>query len=119
MSSSDPVQFYEDNQSTIKIVSNPKDSSRIKHIDVKYFFVRELVKKGCIKIEYVSSTEQLADTFTKSLPAGLGLTDCSDWAGVLRVQSLRTPLALPLLFIILSTVDLQPTGGRRKNGPGF
>ncbi|KXJ78806.1 hypothetical protein RP20_CCG003504 [Aedes albopictus] len=32
-SSKEPVRFYEDNQSTIKIVSNPKDSGRLKHID--------------------------------------------------------------------------------------
>ncbi|XP_055590356.1 uncharacterized protein LOC129742481 [Uranotaenia lowii] len=81
----EPVPFHEDNQSTIKIVSNPKDTGRLKHIDVKHFFVRDLVESGCIKVDYVPSAEQQADILTKSLPAptfrrlraSLGLADCS------------------------------------------
>ncbi|KXJ83029.1 hypothetical protein RP20_CCG009471 [Aedes albopictus] len=68
-SSKEPVRFYEDNQSTIKIVSNPKDSGRLKHIDVKHFYVRELLEGGCIQIDYIPSKMQQADIFTKSLPA--------------------------------------------------
>lgn len=84
-SSDEPVRFYEDNQSTIKIVSNPKDSGRLKHVDVKHFYVRELVEKGCIKIDYIPTNKQQADILTKSLPApafrnlraSLGVDDCS------------------------------------------
>lgn len=84
-SSNEPIPFFEDNQSTIKIVSSPKESGRLKHIDVKHFYVRELVEKGCIKIDYVPSKMQQADILTKSLPApafrdlraSLGVGDCS------------------------------------------
>ncbi|XP_062539157.1 uncharacterized protein LOC134207457 [Armigeres subalbatus] len=64
--SNNPVLFWEDNQSTMKIVSNPKDTGRLKHIDVKYFFVRDLVQNGKIKIEYVPSAEQQADMLTNN-----------------------------------------------------
>lgn len=84
-SSDNPVLFREDNQSTMKIVSNPKDTGRLKHIDVKYFYVRDLVQNGSIKIEYVPSAEQQADMLTKGLPApaflklrsSIGVLDCS------------------------------------------
>lgn len=80
----EPVLFYEDNQSTIKIVSNPKDSGRLKHIDVKYFYVRELIEDKSIKVNYLPSTQQQADILTKSLPApafkklrtSIGVEDC-------------------------------------------
>lgn len=78
-----PVVFHEDNQSTIKIITNQKDSVRMKHVDVKYFFVRDLVEKGTIKLEYVPTVEQEANILTKGLPApaftrlrtSLGLSD--------------------------------------------
>lgn len=80
-----PVPFYEDNQSTMKIVGNPKDTGRLKHIDVKYFYVRELIEAGRIKVYYVPSAEQQADMLTKGLPAPafhklrscIGILDCS------------------------------------------
>ncbi|XP_053698976.1 uncharacterized protein LOC128745943 [Sabethes cyaneus] len=85
LSSNGPVPYHEDNQSTIKIVSNSKDPGRLKHIDVKYFYVRELVERGFIEIDYVPSEKQQADILTKGLPAptfrklraSLGLADCS------------------------------------------
>lgn len=58
-----------DNQSAIKLINNPAYHKRTKHIDVKYNFIREKVELGIIKIQYVSSKNQLADILTKALPA--------------------------------------------------
>lgn len=41
-----PIPYYEDNQSTIRIVQEPRDRSRLKHIDIKDCFVRSLVEQG-------------------------------------------------------------------------
>lgn len=83
--SNDAIPIHEDNQSTIRIASNPKYSARLKHMDVKHFFVRELIASGCIAVDYVPSAEQQADMLTKGLPAPafrklrscVGITDCS------------------------------------------
>lgn len=62
-----PYTMYEDNQSTIKLLSNFENNRRCKHIDIKFHFVLDIISKGLVKIEYVCSNEQLGDIFTKPL----------------------------------------------------
>jgi hypothetical protein len=63
-----PMTINEDNQATIAIVNgDTKSSERTKHIGVKYFFVREEIQDGKIKVKYIETTEQSADIFTKAL----------------------------------------------------
>lgn len=63
-----PVNIYEDNQSCIKM-SNTLETKRTKHIDVKHHFIRECIGENKIQLFYISTTEQIADIFTKSLSA--------------------------------------------------
>ena len=42
--------------------------SKTKHIPIKYHFLREQVLEHKVKLEYVSSKEQVTDIFTKPLP---------------------------------------------------
>jgi hypothetical protein len=63
-----PIQIHEDNQSCIKIARNPALHAHSKHIDVKYFFVKELTESQVFNIEYCNTTNQVADIFTKALP---------------------------------------------------
>ena len=42
--------------------------AKTKHIAIKYHYVRELVEDKQVKMEYVSSKEQISDIFTKALP---------------------------------------------------
>lgn len=65
-----PVTYFEDNQSCIKVVEEPKDSRRLKHVDIKFNFIRELVQEGYIKLSYIPTEKQLADVMTKGLSAG-------------------------------------------------
>lgn len=58
--------IYEDNLSTIKAFHNA-DQKRLKHIDVKYHFVKHKLETGDFIIKYVPTHEQLADVFTKPL----------------------------------------------------
>lgn len=62
-----PTVIYEDNQSCIHLASNEKRNSRLKHIDVKYNFVKDIVSKKLIVLQYKRSNEQLADIMTKRL----------------------------------------------------
>ncbi|KAG8640637.1 hypothetical protein MANES_13G070650v8 [Manihot esculenta] len=56
-----------DNSSAIKLSKNPVLHGRSKHIDVKYYFLRDLCNEGKIELKYCPGEEQLADIFTKSL----------------------------------------------------
>eukprot|EP00253_Pinus_taeda_P027439 PITA_27439 len=65
-----PSVIYCDNQSCIKLAENPVFHYRSKHIGIKYHFIRDYVKKGAVKLEYISTNEQVADILTKALPRG-------------------------------------------------
>ena len=46
---------------------HPEFHARMKHIDIAYHFLRDLVESGTLNITYVPSRENLADLFTKGL----------------------------------------------------
>jgi hypothetical protein len=56
-----------DNESAIRMVDNPVEHSRTKHIAIRYHFLRDHQQRVDIEIAYVSTKEQLADIFTKPL----------------------------------------------------
>lgn len=62
-----PILIYEDNNSCRTIATNPINTKRTKHIDIKYHFSREQVENNNIILKYIPTGEQLADAFTKSL----------------------------------------------------
>ena len=42
-----------------------------RHIDIRYFFVKDRVDKGEVKVEYCPTLQTLADFFTKTLQDAL------------------------------------------------
>ena len=40
---------------------------RTKHIEIRHYFIRDLIQKGDIALEFISIDFQLADIFTKPL----------------------------------------------------
>ena len=64
----DATIIYCDNQSTIAMTKNPVYHNITRHIETRHHFIRELVAKGDIKMEYCSIDDQVADLFTKPLP---------------------------------------------------
>lgn len=61
-----PVNVFEDNQSCIKMAST-LETKRTKHIDVRHHFLKDLVNKKKINLNYIPSNEQIADMCTKAL----------------------------------------------------
>ena len=38
-----------------------------KHIEIRYFYIQDMIQKGAIKLKYVSTNEQVVDVLTKPL----------------------------------------------------
>ena len=62
-----PVLIKEDNQSAIAISKNPQYHGRVKHIDIKYHFIREQVCNRNVELEYCPTSAMIADMLTKGL----------------------------------------------------
>jgi hypothetical protein len=63
---------YEDNQSAIKLAENGRsNSSRTRHIAIRYFFISDRMKAGEIKVEYLNTADMIADILTKPLQGAL------------------------------------------------
>nr|GEV77430.1 ribonuclease H [Tanacetum cinerariifolium] len=63
------IPIYCDSKSGIAISCNPVQHLRTKHIAVRYHFIKEHMEKGSIELYFVKTDYQLADLFTKALPA--------------------------------------------------
>ena len=63
----DPLPLHCDNTSAIGMSKNPVLHSKTKHIPIKYHFLMEKVKNRVVQLNFIPSTEQIADIFTKPL----------------------------------------------------
>ena len=95
---------FEDNQGCIDLIHSPKINPRTRHISIKYHHFREHVRAGHLRIQWISTKDQLADIFTKSLPGPaftylrkllLGWDTVSQFS--LRTQ--REQMTFPLQYI--------------------
>ena len=63
-----PVTVNQDNTSTMSLIDNGKPSSdRSRHINIRYFWIKDRIGAGEVKIVHLNTTEMLADILTKPL----------------------------------------------------
>ena len=65
--SQDTMVVYCYNSSAIDISKNPVQHSKTKHIEIRYHFIRDLVERKIVCLEYIPTERQNADIFTKPL----------------------------------------------------
>ena len=65
--SQDTMVVYCDNSRAINISKNPAQHSKTKHIEIRYHFIRDLVERKIVALEYIPTERQNADIFTKPL----------------------------------------------------
>ena len=64
--------LHQENQSTMKIITNGKRSSgqKTKHKDNRYFWIKDRIRSKNITVQYCPTGKMLADFFTKPLHQG-------------------------------------------------
>jgi hypothetical protein len=59
--------IYCDNQSCIRLSEQLVFHERSKHVEIKYYFIRDKVQGGEVKLEYIPTDEQTTNILTKPL----------------------------------------------------
>ena len=80
------VMIHEDNQSAIAIAKNPQFHGRVKHINIKYHFIREQVNNDNIVLKYCQTSEMIADMLTKAL-GRIKFEKLREMAGVMPLKT--------------------------------
>ena len=55
-----------DNQSALSVAKNPEHHGRMKHLDLRFYWLRGTVQSGVITLRYVPTEEMPADVMTKA-----------------------------------------------------
>jgi hypothetical protein len=63
-----PLKLYYDNNPVVEYAHNNRSSGAAKHIDIKYYVVKEKVQNHVINLEYIKTDNMLADPLIKGLP---------------------------------------------------
>ena len=56
-----------DNQSAVHLAHSDNYHVRMKHIDIRYYFIHDVIERGEIKLLYCPTDDMTADIFTKAL----------------------------------------------------
>ena len=63
----DATCIYCDNHSCVKLSWNLVFHDKSKHIEINYHYIKDMVQRGVVKLQYVATDEQTADVLTKRL----------------------------------------------------
>ena len=66
-----PLKLYCNNNLTVQYAHNNKSSGAAKHIDIKYYVVKDKVRDHVISLEHISIEKMLADPLTKGLSSNV------------------------------------------------
>ena len=64
---STPSPLRVDNQSAIAVARNPEHHGRMKQLDLRHFWLRDYVALGVLRVDYIPTEQQAADSLTKAL----------------------------------------------------
>jgi len=78
-----PLKLYCDNEPAVCYAHNNKSSGAAKHINKKFYVVKDKVQDHSISLEHISTKKILVDPLTKGIPpnvfrehlAGMGLRE--------------------------------------------
>jgi hypothetical protein len=63
----DLTTIHCDNQKCVKISENLVFHDKLKQIEIKYHYIKDMVQRKIVHMQYLSTHEQITDIFTKPL----------------------------------------------------
>jgi phage pi2 protein 07 len=63
----EPTLIHYDNQNCINISENHVFHDKSKHIEIKYHYIRYMVQRGVVELQYISTDENISNILTKPL----------------------------------------------------
>jgi hypothetical protein len=87
-----PTRIYEDNLACVAMSENPVRRKFSRHIDIRRYFVRDMVAAGILKLVPLRTHLMVADALTKSLPSPAHIKHREIMLG-------HVPLSRILLFV--------------------
>jgi len=77
------ISLHCDRQSAIYLTKDQMFHERIKHINIKYHFMRNVIEDGKLKVCKISTHDNPADMMTKTVPVAK-FELCSSLVGLIR-----------------------------------
>ena len=65
------ITLMEDNTACIRSISRGAIPQKLRHVRVRYHYIRSVYQQGRLKVKYVPSEKQVADSLTKATPLDL------------------------------------------------
>ena len=72
-------------QSSVKLSKDPVFHDNSNHIKIKYHYIKDMVQRGAVKLQYVATDEQIADVLTNPL-ARVKFEYFKENLGVLQIE---------------------------------
>jgi hypothetical protein len=66
-----PLKLYCDNELTVFYAHNNKKINAAKHINIRFYVVKEKIHDQIISLEHISTKKMIMDSLTKSLPSSV------------------------------------------------
>jgi hypothetical protein len=63
-----PLKLYCDNEPAVLYAHNNKKTKAAKHINIRFYVVKEKIQDQTISLEHISTKKMIVDPFTKGLP---------------------------------------------------
>jgi hypothetical protein len=63
-----PLKLYWDNEPAVLYTRNNKKTKIVKHINIRFYVVKEKIQDQTISLEHISTKKMIVDPFTKGLP---------------------------------------------------
>jgi hypothetical protein len=60
--------LHMDNQSALSVAKNPEHHGRMKHLDLRFFWLQEAIDTEQLQVQYLPTSDMPADILTKALP---------------------------------------------------